>query len=157
MKKELRNVRIQLCKRTGAVYEATCLCPAVKSGYCHHVMAFLYEITEYSLNQLTEVPQEKSCTSVLRKLGFPGNKKVVKKSVTRTTLISSDQKKGKPPTLYDARLNFNLIKKVPSMLKLKSQFLKIDRNIGFAHVIPDTPVFDDNSLTKYGLQLLGSP
>ena len=43
------------------------------------------------------------------------------------------------------------------MLKLKSQLLKIDRNIGFAHVIPDTPVFDDNSLTKYGLQLLGSP
>ena len=41
------------------------------------------------------------------------------------------------------------------MLKLKSQLLKIDRNIGFAHVIPDTPVFD-NSLTKYGLQLLGS-
>ena len=43
------------------------------------------------------------------------------------------------------------------MLKLKSQLLKINRNIGFAHVIPDTPVFDDNSLTKYGLQLLGSP
>ena len=43
------------------------------------------------------------------------------------------------------------------MLKLKSQLLKIDRNIGFAHVIPHTPVFDDSSLTKYGLQLLGSP
>ena len=43
------------------------------------------------------------------------------------------------------------------MLKLKSQLCKIDKNIGFAHVIPDTPVFDDNSLTKYGLQLLGSP
>ena len=43
------------------------------------------------------------------------------------------------------------------MLKLKSQLLKIDRNIGFAHVIPDALVFDDNSLTKYGLQLLGSP
>ena len=43
------------------------------------------------------------------------------------------------------------------MLKLKSQLLKIDRNIDFAHVIPDTPVFDDNSLIKYGLQLLGSP
>ena len=43
------------------------------------------------------------------------------------------------------------------MLKLKSQLCKIDKNIGFAHVIPDTLVFDDNSLTKYGLQLLGSP
>ena len=74
----------------------------------------------------------------------------------RTTLISSNQKKGIPPTLYDARLNFNQIKDVPSMLKLKSQLLKID-NIGFAHVTPDTPIFDDSFLTKYGLQLLGSP
>ena len=42
------------------------------------------------------------------------------------------------------------------MLKLKSQLFKIDRNIGFAYFIPDTRIFDDNSLTKYGLQLLGS-
>ena len=28
----------------------------------------------------------------------------------RITLISSDQKEGIPPTLYDARLNFNQIK-----------------------------------------------
>ena len=56
MKKELRNFRIQLCKRTGEVYKATCSCPAGESGYCNHVMALLYEIAEYSLNQLTEVP-----------------------------------------------------------------------------------------------------
>ena len=42
------------------------------------------------------------------------------------------------------------------MLKLKSQLLKVERNIGFAHVAPDPPFFGDNSLTKYGLQLLGS-
>ena len=157
MKKELRNFRIQLCKRTGEVYKATCSCPAGESGYCNHVMALLYEIAEYSLNQLTEVPWEKACTSVLRKWGVPGNKEVVKETVMRTTLTSSDQKKGIPPTLSDTRLNFNQIKNVPSMLKLKSQLCKIDKNIGFAHVIPGTPVFDDNSLTKYGLQLLGSP
>ena len=75
----------------------------------------------------------------------------------RATLLENDQKKGIPSTLYEARLNFNQIKDVPSMLKLKSQLLKIDRNIGFAHVTPDTPIFDDSSLTKYGLQLLGSP
>ena len=41
MKKELRNVRIQLCRRAGEVYKATCSCPAAKSGYCSHVMALL--------------------------------------------------------------------------------------------------------------------
>ena len=75
----------------------------------------------------------------------------------RTTLISSDQKKGVPPALYDARLNLKQIKNVPSLLKLKSQLFKNDKNIVLACVIPDTPVFDDNSLTKCGLQLLGSP
>lgn len=54
----------------------------------------------------------------------PGNKEVVKETVMRTTLISSDQK---TLTVYNARLNFNKIKN--------------DRNIGFAHVVPDTPVF----------------
>ena len=99
--------------------EATCSCPAGKSGYCNHLIALLYEIAEYSINQLTEVSQEKARTIVLRKWGVPGNKEVVKESVMRTTLISSDKKKGIPPTLYDARLNFNQIKNVPSMLKFK--------------------------------------
>ena len=76
----------------------------------------------------------------------------------RTTLISSDQKKRTSSTLYDAKLNFNQIKKCTIYVKIiMSELLKIDRNIGSAHVIPDTPVFDDNSLTKYGFQLLGSP
>ena len=114
MKKQLRNVRIQLCKRTGEVYKATCAYPAGKSGYCNHVMALLYETAVYSFNQVTEVPQEKACRKiVLRKWGIPGNKDAVKESAIRTTLICSDQKK--PPTLYDARLNFKHIKNVPSM------------------------------------------
>lgn len=36
-------------------------------------------------------------------------------------------------------------------LKLKSQLFKISKNISFAHIIPETPVFHDNSLTKSGL------
>ena len=60
IRKELRNVRIRLCKRTGEVYKATCSCPEGKSGYCNHVMALLYDIAKYSLNQLTEVSQEQS-------------------------------------------------------------------------------------------------
>ena len=75
----------------------------------------------------------------------------------RTTLISSGQKREIPPTLYDARLNFNQTKNVSSMSKLKSQLLKTNRNIVVTHVIPDNPVFDDKSLIKHGLQLLGSP
>ena len=101
-------------------------------------MALPYEITEYSLSRITEVPQEKPCTSVFRIWGVLQNKEDVRETIMRTILISSNQKKGISSTLYDATLNFNQIKNVPYMLKLKSQLFKIDRNIGFAHVIPNT-------------------
>ena len=83
-------------------YKATCSWLTGKSGYCNHVMSLLYEIAEYSLNQITEVPQEKACASALRKWRVRWNKEVVKEIVMSTTLISSDQKKGISPTLYDA-------------------------------------------------------
>ena len=73
MKKELRNARIQLCERTGEVFKARYSCSAGKSGYCNNVMALFYEITEYSLNQRTEVTQEKLCTSLLREWRVPEN------------------------------------------------------------------------------------
>ena len=157
MEKEHRKALVQLCKRTGEVHKATCSCPAGKSGYCNHVMALLYEIAEYSLNSLTQVPQEKACTSVLRKWGVPGNKEVTKEAILKTTLIGKDKKKEIPRTLYDARLNFNQMNNMSSIFRMRSQLLKIDKNIGYAHVIPDNPVFDDNSLTKYGLKLVESP
>lgn len=73
-----------------------------------------------------------------------------------TKIISSDRKKGIPLTLYDARLNFLHLENLPSMLKLKSELLKIERNTDFAHVVLDPPVFGDNSLTKCGLQVPGT-
>ena len=124
MKKELRNVWIQLCKRTGEGYKATYSSPAGKSSYCNHVVALLYEIAWYSVNQVTEVPRKKPAQVFSENREVPGNEEVVKESVMRTTLISSDQKKGIPSTLYDAGLNFNQIKNVPSTLKIKSQLLK---------------------------------
>ena len=92
MKKEHRKALVQLCKRIGEVHKATCSCPAWKSVYCNHVIALLYEIAEYSLNSLTQVPQGKACTTVLRKWGIPGNKEVTKEAIMKITLISKYQK-----------------------------------------------------------------
>ena len=114
-------------------------CREGKSGYCNQVLTLFYEIVKYSFNRLTETPHEKGCTW---RVGSPW--RVVKETTIRTTLISSAQKKEIPPTLYDARLNSNnQTKNVPSMSKLKSQHSKIDKNISFTYVIPDTLVFDD--------------
>ena len=62
-------------------------------------MALVYEIAEYYLNQITELLQGKTYTSVLRTWAVPENKDVIKEIVMSTTLISSDRKKGITPTL----------------------------------------------------------
>ena len=62
-----------------------------------------------SIITLTNLPRKKASSSVLRKWEVPGNKELVKETFMRTTLISDDQKKGIPPTLYDATFNFNQI------------------------------------------------
>ena len=42
-------------------------CPAGESGYCNHVMALLLEIVDYSFHQLILIPEEKACTSMVRR------------------------------------------------------------------------------------------
>ena len=63
MKKEIRRVEVSLDRETGLVVSSKCSCPAGKSGYCNHVMALLFELADYSLNQLIIVPEEMACTS----------------------------------------------------------------------------------------------
>ena len=89
------------------VEKASCKCPPGESGYYKHVMAWLHELAEYSLNLLEKVPPEKVCTSQLHKLGGPGDKETVKESIMRTTIISQTSKKGTQPTIYKARASFN--------------------------------------------------
>ena len=49
---------------------------------------------------------------------------VVKETVMRINLISSDQKKGIAPTLYHARLDFNQIKKCTICVKIEVSALE---------------------------------
>ena len=51
-----------------------CTCPAGRSGYCNHVMGLLFELADYSLQQLKVVPEDGACTSKLRQWGVPSNK-----------------------------------------------------------------------------------
>ena len=77
--------------------KATCSCPAGKSGHCNRVMALLYENAEYSLNQLTEVPQEKACTIVLKKWGVPVESNLsIESIITDKTFYVALNKDKKP-------------------------------------------------------------
>jgi len=46
MKKEMRNVNVEIDKLSGDVICGQCTCPAGQSGYCNHVMALLFEIAD---------------------------------------------------------------------------------------------------------------
>ena len=61
------------------MYKATCSCPAGKSGYCNHMMALLYEVVVYSLNQLTEVLRKKLVKVFLESGESLGTRRLQKK------------------------------------------------------------------------------
>ena len=46
-KKEFRNMEVSLDWNTGLVTAAKCSCPAGNSGYCNHIMTFLFELADY--------------------------------------------------------------------------------------------------------------
>ena len=57
MKEEFRNMEVSLDRSTGFVSAAKCSCPAGNRGYCNHIMAILFELPDYSLNQLDSVTE----------------------------------------------------------------------------------------------------
>ena len=55
----------------------------------------------------------------------------------KTTLIADVNKKGVHPTLYDPRLNFNLLACKTESLTMQNELSTINKHIGYAHVIPN--------------------
>jgi len=93
MKKEKRKVLVKLKRDNGKVESGSCSCPAGNSGYCNHIMALLLEIADYSLNQLSTVPEEISCTSRMRQWGVSGEHSRPKSPVMETVVKKIFQKK----------------------------------------------------------------
>ena len=58
MNKEKRRVTVKLNRRNGKVESGSCTCPAGNSAYCNHVMGLLFKTADYSLHQLSKVPEE---------------------------------------------------------------------------------------------------
>ena len=66
MKKNSYVVYIHLDQITGEVVYANCMCKAGKGGCCKHVVAMLFQIIEYVQLELTEVPDDHTCTQLLQ-------------------------------------------------------------------------------------------
>ena len=77
-KREVHNLKTALDVQTGEVVNAHCTCKAGNSAYCNHIMALLFELADYSLHELDEVPEEAACTSRARAWGIPGERTSLK-------------------------------------------------------------------------------
>ena len=86
MKKEKRFVEVHLCRKSSKVKYSHCSCPAGNSGYCNHIMAMLYEITDYSLHSLKFDPLKLVSTSKIRQWGVSAEKYCRKAPVLETII-----------------------------------------------------------------------
>lgn len=153
MKKDKRSVFVQLDKTAGDIKRAKCSCPAGKSGYCNHVMALLFELADYSLNQLKHIPDEISCTSRLRQWGIPGET-CIKAPVMKTTIQKEPSKRGISSTLFSPRKIEDSTVKMNRITVLQEKLKNIDPLIGFASSIPPP---SETRNTPYGKFDLASP
>ncbi|CAB3984846.1 ATP-dependent DNA helicase PIF1 [Paramuricea clavata] len=71
MKKIEYMVCVHILQGSGNVCYAKCQCPARKEGVCKHVAAILFQILEFKELELSEVPDDISCTEKLQKWKVP--------------------------------------------------------------------------------------
>ena len=109
IKKIKRDAVVTLTIKKSRVEKTKCSCPAGASSCCDHIMALLFEIADYSLKGLTEVPQEVSCTSQARKWGISGELDSFKEPVISKFVCKDINKKGANPTLYEQKINLTTL------------------------------------------------
>lgn len=148
MKNQFRDIEVCLSRTDGNVLSGKCSCPAGNSSYCNHIMALLFEIADYSLNGLSVVPQEISCTSKSRQWGIPTGNKKFNEPIMASPIRNTNDTKGISSTLYDPRINFNRVDIEKRIIELQEDLCTKDKRIGFAHCI--NMVISKHNSTKFG-------
>ena len=83
---------VHLHQDSGKVSCASCTCAAGKGGCCKHVAALLFQILDYIQLELTEVPDDLTCTQLLQQWHVPNT------SEKPDTAVLFDQVKISKPT-----------------------------------------------------------
>ena len=71
MKQKNYVVYVHLNQTTGEVVDGHCLCKAGKGGCCKHVAALLFQVIDYIELELSEVPDDLTCTQLLQQWHVP--------------------------------------------------------------------------------------
>ncbi len=67
------TVYVHIHLDTGEISCASCACIAGKGGCCKHVAALLFQILDYIEHELTEVPDDLTCTQLLQQWHVPNS------------------------------------------------------------------------------------
>ena len=91
-------------------------------------------------------------------MGFPNQNEHVKEPMMQTSVIrnAGGSEKGIESTLYDPRLNFNLISSKTDMKKMQNELCEINKHVGHTHIIPNELIIN-SEVTKFGAQYISSP
>ena len=71
MKSNTYIVYVHLNQANGEVVYSNCTCAAGKGGRCKHIVALLFQIIEYKQLDMTEIPDQLTCTQLLQQWHVP--------------------------------------------------------------------------------------
>ena len=127
MKKAHYTVYVHLHQDTGKISCASCTCTAGKGGCCKHVAALLFQILDYIQLELTEVPDDLTCTQLLQQWHVPNTSEklhtaVLFDQVKISKATSKTEKRHKadynnPAPAFAKHVNVKDLKKLQDGLK----------------------------------------
>ena len=71
MKSNTYTVYVHLNQANGEVVYSNFTCAAGKGGRCKHIVALLFQIIEYKQLDMTEIPDQLTCTQLLQQWHVP--------------------------------------------------------------------------------------
>ena len=71
MKSNTYTVYVHVNQANGEVVYSNCTCAAGKGGRCKHIVALLFQIIEYKQLDMTEIPDQLTCTQLLQQWQVP--------------------------------------------------------------------------------------
>ena len=96
-------MEVSLDCSTGSVTAVKYSCHAGYSRYCNYIMTLLFELADYTLNELDCVPEQISYTSKNRQWGIPSDAQTFRNPIIKSPIRSDSDKKVFSSTLYDFR------------------------------------------------------
>ena len=141
----------------GDIAYAKCQCPAGAVGHCKHVAAQLFQLLDFCVLNLTEVPDDKSCTEELQKWHVP--KKLENKSAVifedlicpQDSYEKDEQGKKRPVAQGEGEEYYSSNEKVSKsdLKNLKSGLEQADANCPLIGLLADECIpsyYDENEL-----------